>query len=89
MSEYFFEFFYNDSQVNNEINDKYLGWYIVKCNFLNNQSYTRYKEWLENPDNLIGKYEMIDWLSFTELDQYIIFENAIDMLCFNLTFMKE
>jgi predicted SAM-dependent methyltransferase len=89
VTEYLFQFFYDKDQINKEINDKYPGWYIVKCEVFNIQSYIKYKEWLENPTNITGKYEMIDWLSLTELTQYIIFENEIDMLCFNLTFIKE
>jgi hypothetical protein len=88
-NEYFVEFIQENLPTDDfieQLDNKYPGWYAIKFPLHQRYSMRCIKNWLQNPDRIkYGRYKMIDWKTSRSDGYIILFENAIDVIKFNLT----
>lgn len=74
-----------DGDLVEVINKRYPDWTLMRIVYFNRNTFDDIKEWLKDPINGLGRYEVVGWSSGCSTSHGVVFERKIDAMLFKLT----
>lgn len=74
-----------DGDLVEVVNKRFPDWTLMRITYFTHNTYNEIQEWLKDPVNSLGRYEIVGWSSGCSTSHGVVFERKIDAMLFKLT----
>lgn len=74
-----------DGDLVEVINKKYPDWTLMTIRYFSSSTFNEIRDWLSDPINGLGRYEVVGWSSGCSTSHGVVFERKLDAMLFKLT----